>query len=231
MTLDTPIDPFQSPPGFGAGTLLAQTGPLSFLEVPDPAPLPGPSTLSHVLLESPLSPTIVLVAIALVAYVVLNARARFKQGLAVAGACVLAAGALWVLAAVVTTDHERLNRAATDLVDAVAAADVDAVDAALAPEAQLMDVPTLNALDKRAILAAVESQLGAGAPFEVTEHAILEVQTALDGPRAGRVQVKVRVQTRGMGIPNISWWGLGLIRGEDGQWRTVSVRALAIRGT
>lgn len=48
-----------------------------------------------------------------------------------------------------------------------------------------MDVPTLNSLDKRAILAAVESQLGAGAPFEVTEHAILEVETALDGPWGG----------------------------------------------
>lgn len=93
MTLDTPINPFQSPPGFGAGTLLA----VYWAPVVPRSAGPGPlcraiNSLPHALLESPLSPTIVLVAIVLVAYVVLNVCARFKQGLAVACACVLAAG-------------------------------------------------------------------------------------------------------------------------------------------
>lgn len=204
--------------------------PLSFLEVPDPTPLPGPSTVSRLLFENPLPLTLVLLVAGLVLYVVLNARTRFKHGLMAAGACVLAAGGVWILAALVQTDHEKMRETARDLVEAVAEANLADLDQLLAPEAHLSAVPTLGDIGRSAIIEAVDSNLGPGRLFEVDEHSIQEMQTALDGPSSGRVQLRVRVQTKQMGFPNVSWWGLGLSRGADGTWRVVSIRALAIRG-
>jgi hypothetical protein len=215
-----------------ASTSFAQSskGGLSFLEVPDPIPLPGPSMGTRLLFENPLPVTLVLLVAGLVLYVVLNARGRFKQGLALAGACVLVAGGLWILAALVQTEHEKMRGAARDLVDAVATVDLAQMDELLAPEARLSSVPTLGDMGKAAIIEAVGGNLGPGRVFEIDEYAIQEMQTALDGPSSGRVQLRMRVDVKQMGYPNVSWWALGLSLGPDGNWRVVSIRALAIRG-
>lgn len=206
------------------------SGPLAFLELPEPTPLPGAPLMSRLLFENPLPLSLVLLVAGLVLYVVLNARARFKQGLIAAGACVLAAGAAWILAALVQTDHERMRHASRDLIDAVATANLAALDDLLGPDVQLSSVPTLGDISKAAIIQAVIANLGPGRTFEIEDYSIQEMQTALDGPDSGRVQLRIRVQVKQMGYPNLSWWGLGLSRGVDGQWRVVSIRALAIRG-
>lgn len=217
--------------GFSGGALAqGQGGPLSFLELPEPTPLPGSPSLTRLLFENPLPLTLILLVAALVLYVVFNSRAKFKQGLVAAGVCVLAAGGVWITAALVQTEHEKLRAAARELVDAVATSDVDALEDLLGPDARLSSVPTLGEISKNAIIEAVSANLGPGKSFEVEEHSIQEIQTAVDGPRSGRVQLRVRVQVKQMGYPNISWWALGFSRGDDGTWRVVSIRALAIRG-
>ncbi len=205
-------------------------GALSFLEVPDPAPLPKPPMLPHLLFENPLPVALVLVVLGLVLYVVLNARARFKQGVMAAGACAVLAGGVWILAGLVQTDQERMRQTARELVEAVTKVDVGAVDRLLTSDARLSGVPMLGEMGKPAILTAVEGNLGPGGGFEVAEYSIQEMQAAVDGPSSGRVQLRVRVEVRQMGYPNVSWWGLGLSRGSDGAWKVVSIRALAIRG-
>lgn len=217
---------------FLGAPVLAQSGKgaLSFLDVPDPAPLPKPPLLSHLLFENPLPVTLVLVVLGLVLYVVLNARARFKQGLILAGACVLMAGGVWILAAIVQTDQEKMRQTARDLVDAVTRVDVGTVDRLLTSDARLSGVPMLGEMGKPAILSAISGNLGPGGGYEVAEHSIQEMQSVIDGPLSGRVQLRVRVEVRQMGYPNVSWWGLGLARGTDGTWKVVGIRALAIRG-
>lgn len=217
--------------GFAADALAqGQGGPLSFLELPEPTPLPGSPLLTRLLFENPLPLTLILLVAALVLYVVFNSRAKYKQGLVAAGLCVLAAGGVWVTAAIVQTDHEKLRATARELTDAVATADVGELEDLLGPDARLSSVPTLGEISRHAIIEAVRANLGPGKRFEVDEHSIQEIQTAVDGPRSGRVQLRVRVQVKQMGYPNISWWALGFSLGDDGTWRVISIRALAIRG-
>lgn len=232
LPIGLPFGLFTALAWLGSTPAAAQTnqGPLSFLEIPDPTPLPGPDLVPRLLFESPLPLTLILVVGALVLYVVFNARARFKTGLVLAGACLLLAGGLWIMAALVKTEHEKMRDTARQLVDAVVAVDLVAMDEILAPDVRLSAVPTLPDLDKSAIIEAVGANLGPNRTFEVEEHSIQEIQTALDGPSSGRVQLRMRVQSRSMGFPNISWWALGLSQGSDGVWRVVSIRAMAIRG-
>jgi hypothetical protein len=224
------LDPLLAQANPGGGGL---SGAFALLDVPDPAPLAGSPVLQRVLFENPLPLTLILVALALVAYVVLNARGRFRQGLFAAGSLVVLAGVVWTLAATIHTDHERVRAAAQDLVRAIAAADARRVGELLADDARAFDIPMSGDFDRDAILDAIPLFLGEGRVYQVREHRVLDTQSALDGPDSARVQIKVRVVPAQWSVPNQSWWALGLRRVETGagdQWRVISLKPLAISG-
>lgn len=193
-------------------------------------PLPGPPLWERLLLEEPVYLAGALGLAAIVAFVILNQRARLRTGAVAAVVLLLAAAGVMVLGTTVRTEREAMAESTASLVDAVARVDTAALDQLLASDVMLVSdfhIPELPiaspGLGKNAILAAVGVTMRR---YPVKEHRILATQAQSTGPGIGRTQVRVRVVVEG--IPHTSWWKVDWRRGTDGRWRAIAIRPLDI---
>jgi len=216
------------PPFFVA--LLAQ---IPTLQAPEP--LPRAPLLERLLFEQPWGLIVGLLVVAVAAFVALNRRGLWRPGLMVLAGSVLVGAGAWVLATSVQTPREAMVAATLALVDATAAVDTRALSAQLAPDARLFSrftqpspaVPEAG-LGKDEIIALVQRTLGD--QWVLKEHSVEEVQAALDGPRRGRTQVRVRALARQWGVPYGSWWLINWRQEPDGAWRAVTIQPVAFPG-
>ncbi len=198
----------------------------------DPAPppdLPAAPLLDRLLFENPWPLSIALVVLGVGAYLVLNSRGKPGKGGVFALIGLLLAAAVWVASSMVVTTRERLELLTKELVAAVATADTTQLDRLLAPDIRLYAFFATDGIGKDLILDRVRRDFGASGPYRVKEHAVLENDATLDGPRVGRVQVKVRVTSENFGFPNLSWWKIDY-REEGGQWRVTGIEPISIGG-
>ncbi|HZW09622.1 MAG TPA: hypothetical protein VFF69_06945, partial [Phycisphaerales bacterium] len=153
---------------FVGGLLLspAATAQLDILQPPPTVPsLPGPPSLQHALLENPIPPVIVAVALALAAYAIASRLGRRRLGLALIAAAGLVGVGAVALSLAVKTDRERIIEHTRSLIAAVAAADTPALDRALDPDAMLAMRGGANGWRKGRILEWVETYLAPSSPY------------------------------------------------------------------
>lgn len=190
------------------------------------APLPSAPLLERFVLENPWPAAILLVLLGIAALVIFNARAKLKPGLISAGVLFVLAGGAYLTSVLVTTPREQMKQATRELVGATARVDLVELERLLSEDLSVR-VPRLSrSAGKSETINAVESILGS--QYRVREHAILEMQATLDGPRLGRTQVRVRVGSDYGFLP--SWWRVDWELGPDGTWSARRVEALWIPG-
>ena len=190
----------------------------------------------ELLLERPWSLITLVCGAAVIGAVVALRPGRLRAAWAIAGIGALVIAGLWILAWAVTSTPELLRRRTVQLVDAVARADVGAVDAMLAPgcevrspSAGVASVLTLaRGIDRAMILDRVGDELAG--EFRVQSHLTGRVDAVVDGPRVARTQVRVRVRFERATVFQPSCWRLHWERGEDGVWRAGLIEPLAIAG-
>lgn len=182
--------------------------------------LPSPPLFEHLLFEAPLGPVAVLAALGVIALVMFNRRAELKRG--VATACVLFAAAVgvWITAATVTTDRERITTRSRELVEAVGRVDVDAVGDYLADEVRLVGWQDTESRER--ILRMVEDEVRGR--VGVTSARVVRSQAVIDGPNVGRTYVRVHVEADQL-APPYTWWRLDWAC-ENGEWRVVRIEWL-----
>lgn len=196
------------------------------------APLASPPLLPRLFLEQPLPVVLLLVVLAVAAFVVLNGRSKARQGMLGGAALVAAAAGVWLLARFVQTDREAIMAQTGRLVGSTVRSDTAAMDRILAADARLfpgvripmVDVPT-QGWDKAGILKLAPENVSR---WQVEEAAVLEMQGRLDGPTSGRTQVRVR--TLVSRVPVISWWRITWRQGPDGAWTASAIEPLEISG-
>lgn len=184
--------------------------------------LPSAPLMPRLVLEEPLTLTLVFAAAAVVGWFVLNrvGKARRAAMVALVGAG-LAIG-VQVLARAVTTDREQMLDATRELVRVTAHADTAALRPLLAPEVRLTNEYSLAATEvqganwgREEILSNVQKVLKDKYPLK--EAAILQVQGIKDRDGAGRTQVRVRAVLQNPPIPIISWWRIEWVK-KEGAW-------------
>lgn len=214
-------------------TLAQQLGNLQQqLDVPDPNPLPSPPAWEVHLLEEPLMPAVIIGLVGVIVLAWLWSRGDAKRATLIGGGIVVLAGVWYAIGALVTTQRERVDAAARALVLAVAKADRAQLDAGLDPSAKLTIFLAPGGVDKDGIMRLVEQQLGASGRFKVTGLTVEEVQRRVDdsgSARTAQVQIKVRVSTSAIDVPNRSWWRLDYAQGPEGEWRATGILPLAIQ--
>ncbi len=207
-------------PALGQG---ARRNPIA---VADPDPLPRAPLWEWLVFDQTWIAVGVLAALGLVAFHVLGTRGRGRGAWWALGGAAVLAGAVVVASEFVATARTRMVDSARTLVGAVARADGPVIAGELAPDATLRAWLFADDLDKSAIVREVVSRMRG--EFEVKSHAIVRVQSCLDGPETGRVQVKVRVVPRVAEFPHLSWWRLHYRREGDGSWRVTHIEPLVV---
>jgi hypothetical protein len=196
------------------------------LQSPVIPPLPAPPLVERLTLEDPIAGVVLLLALAVALFFVLNARGRIRQACAAAGALALLAAGLLALASFVDTDREIIAARTRELVAAVSAADRAQMDQLLADDLTVRVTRVPPGASKEVVMATVESEVRT--LYHASEHEVLDLQAAMYGPRVGRTQTRVRVGSEYGAIP--SWWRLDWQRGNDGRWRATRIEALWIPG-
>lgn len=189
-------------------------------------PLPSPPPIAHFLLENPIPGVVLLILIAIVAFLVLNARGKVKPALLLAALLVTLAGVLFAVASVVQTDRETISARTRELVAVVAAVNRPGMEEILADGLVTRATRVPRDATKDQVIAIVESELGV--KYQASSHEFLDLQAAMYGPRVGRTQARVRVSSDYGGIP--SWWRIDWQLDDDGRWRASRIEALWIPG-
>jgi ketosteroid isomerase-like protein len=207
--------PTSIPPGLG----------LPGRPLPPPVPLEGSPLWERVLFEQPLLLGGPLVVLAVVALFTFNARGELKRGALASGALLAGAAALFLLAALVSTTHERVKAATRALVAAVATADVAAAGELLSEDAEIR-YAGFSVPGRAGVLEAVGRNMSVGGPLHVASWGISELQSGLDGAALARSQVLVRATPSATGAPVSAWVLLKWERGADGAWRCFVVEPI-----
>ncbi len=211
-----------------AGLLARLTPAQVSFEQPDFAPLPDPPVLEAYLFENPWPLVGLLAVLALIVLVLLVQRDKARLGLAAAGALVLAAGGAFLTARTVQTDRETIRARAHELVDAVAAVDVGALDDLLAPDMTYRGIPVASGeWNRQQTIDNVERYIG-GVPG-LTSHDTRDVQVLLQGPNVAVSQIRVVVVPKTFEVSQGTWWRVDWAR-ENDRWRVTGVRPLWIAG-
>lgn len=201
----------------------------SFFEPTPPAPLTESFGLEHYTLESPLAAILMLLALAGLCWVFVRPARRRAGSLAAVGLG-LSALSLAAAAHFIDTPRERVQHALVGLVDAIATGDTRRADALLAPAAAIYDFEGASPITKVAILDRVRTDFGPGGKYELSDHAVLEAQIALNSPTLATTQIKVRVSSKVWGGVYISWWRMDLARDAAGAWRVSGIQPVALPG-
>jgi len=208
---------------------LTSLGAVNPLAVRDPAPLPSAPIMESLLFEKPLILGGLLLIAALVAAVRLNSLGRLKQALGIGLLLAALSATIFILAANVETDRERMESRTRKLIGAVSRAETAQIEAMLDDSCRL-SAPLITAIsDKRGILHLVETNFKPSGTFAVKEAAVLEMQASKDGPNVGRTQVKVRASGTSGGV-SVSWWRLDFQLVREDEWTVVGITALDVGG-
>ena len=207
--------------------LLAQG--LAGLDAKAPPPLPSQPFFQRFFLESPTVVVVIAVGISLVAFAILGTRGRPRQARIAAAAGALTASIVIALATLIETDQEKMENATERMIHAVAQADTASLEELLTPDAVLLSPLSGQPLTRDQVLARIATDFVAGRPYHVRDHRVLAMQASMDGERAGRVQVKVRI-TPDDGPPTPVWVRLDFEKGPDGEWRAGGIAVLSVGG-
>ncbi len=168
-----------------------------------------------------------LIVAVVIALVVMNRRSQLRTGLVVAGACLLGAGAVVMIASRVTTDREQIASNTRGLIAAVATGDVEKAGEILSSDAQLTLAGGGSfSLDRDGLLAGVEALQQ---KVRLKGHRTLDLTQSVDGPNVGRSRVVVRVGLEEGGLAFSSWEMLWRREG-DSDWRLMRMECLSVNG-
>lgn len=190
----------------------------------DPVPLPDGPLLTRWLFEEPITPVVLLGLAAIVVASVLWRGAKFKA----AGLSLLAlgglAGVVLLVANLVETERERMVVRAASLVRSVAAADGNAVDAALADAVAIEVLGSRSSRGKAAILAEIRSDVAGRYNAKAPE--VGRVTASMDGDNSCRTRIKVAFSSLGgeSGTVNTTWL-LHWRRDGSGAWKVWTIEA------
>ncbi len=195
--------------------------------IPTIEPLPGPAMWARVLFETPHAAAGAILAIGLMMMIVWIRRGLAGRAAASAGAGAAIAGALMIVATLVTTEHEKILALTATLVASATSGDTGSVGEIIAEDARLFaeGAPTLR-VERAAIIAAVRSL---DERVRVREASVTRRTASVDGPNAGRSRVVVRTNFAGGGL-NFTSWEIGWRLEPDGAWRATRIEALSVNG-
>ena len=182
--------------------------------------LPRPPAAAHYLFEAPGLGVVALLAIGISVLVVFNRRAQIGRGVAIGGACVLAAAAWWMTARLVTTTREVLIARSGALVEAAGRIDTDALGPLIGDQVRV--IPWRDSIGRDDLLDDLESVVRGRGGVESAR--VVTSSATVDGPNVGRTLVRVRVELSAP-APPLSWWRIDWVR-SDGQWRAVRLEWL-----
>ena len=213
--------------------LLAQAGnPLAAAaNVPR---LPDPPLIPHYFLENPWPVAITLVIIAAIGLMFLLQRNKARQGMQVMLAGIALGSAVLLLAYLVTTEREVLDRRTRELAELAAKVRLPELRDYLTEESRIGSYWQVTGIHGRAdALEAVRHTLGDQFPVETCE--VGEVQAVLDGANIARTQAHVLVkpkkeeqQVYGTGIG--AWVRIEWRREDQGPWRASAITILEVDG-
>lgn len=214
--------------GFGQIAQIATgAADLAFFGGPPPAPLPQGPFWERWFFEAPLWPAVALAVAGAVAFFVLNQAGQGRRGIMAAAGGLVAAAAVFGLAAAVTTERERLRESTEALVTAVAKGDAAAAGEHLAAEVRLRPPPVVprGSMNRDQILAFVGGEMRGA--YRIENYRVLQTQATLSGPESGTTQTYVRVTPEQTRAPTFSWWRLAWRRGADGRWLVTDIEPIS----
>lgn len=178
--------------------------------------------------EKPLIPAMLVVLLGVASLIVLNRAGQARRGLLACGIGLLLAGALFVSAALVTTERERVRTATRNLVAAVAEPDLAAAESLMRETVSLRMRLGASGSDRDALLSQIE-RLHAEA--EVRGASVLDARVRLVSGTIATCYARVKVEGNAGGwpIPPYSWWELSFAK-DDEQWRLSAIEPLWMTG-
>ncbi len=183
--------------------------------MPGPATMDAPqdSPLLTALLEQPWLVVVSLCGLGLVLLFIRQRSVRRRSLWWTGLACLGAAAGLIVLAAVIETPKERIERQTAHFVEAALAGDVGAVDALLQSDLKVTLGRDLTRLDKRGVLKWVPLLARL-----VNANNVREIQAGASWEGEG-VAILLQTTSTSLAYPVPNQWRLRWVREADGQWR------------
>lgn len=200
------------------------------LPPPNLPSLPEPPALRHALLENPIPPVILALALGLAAYAIAARIDRRRLGLVAAGAGLLLGAVALLVSVLVQTKRERVQAQTRDLVAAVAGADTTSLDAILADEARLFVTGAGSGWRKEAVLDWIGTNLAPGTVYEVRDYSVGEVQAEI-GPSGELARTRATVTvTPADGTPTKFVCMMTWRRTGPGAWSLIEIEPLWLQG-
>jgi len=192
-------------------------------------PLDAPPAHQVWLFESPWPLVGLLLLASVVGFIALNRQEKGRWAVGAFLLGVVAAGAVFGVAAGVKTEREALLGRTAAFVDAVAAGDVETVDELLAESLEVSFAGTLAAEVNRELVLGVVGAFQEGGALELREYLSGSRQAEVRGAGFGVSQLKITV-VAARGGAGSTWWRLDWRKQPDGAWRITELECLLING-
>ncbi len=190
--------------------------------------LPSPPFFEHLLFESPLPLILALLALALGLVIIAFRRVSVRHLLAGAGLAVLAA-VVALLAMLVTTEREKVDRLTRELIEATAPLNSPRVRSIIEPDANIVDVDGTRFTSIEDGLARLMLYQSRGAGLS---HYITSLTAQTDETEYARTAVTIFSSTDISGQPSYArtQWLLTWHRDASGQYHVSEVRWISLDG-
>jgi uncharacterized protein YjhX (UPF0386 family) len=167
-----------------------------------PPLLPDAGPFQKWVLEQPLAPSLLLLAVGAALFYILRGQGKAREGRTFGLVLALLGVAIYVTGTLVETANEKLVARAREFVNAVATVNSTQVDGFLAPDASVAPF----GFDRDTIMRRLEADLGHA--YRIKSHSIQSVRAVVDGPSLARTQVRVTavVDSALYAAPVGSWW-------------------------
>lgn len=184
------------------------------------------SPLSHAIFEEPILAMIGAGLVGVLLLLALHTRGKAKQGLLALGLAALISGGLYLTSHLVQTDREVISSRATELVEAVAVGDQQAMQLLMGADVQVQS-RFANAEGQNRVITLASSRV----PGLVEGFTIPEIRADLPGPRVGRTMIKVRAQSSHLPTTS-SWWMVHWERANESSddWVAIYIEPIWIQG-
>lgn len=205
--------------------LLAQ-----FASTPDPAPIPDPPFLPHLLFESPWTTLLACTALGLAAFFALRRSGRDRHALIALVAALATGAGLYALATLVKTERELAQEQTLTLIAAVARADSAAVGNLLAPRVSVRIVGVLTPWSTDEVIQHVQQDMNGRFALKDRAASVRSMRACSDNDDAIRTQCRVTVTPEATAFPTGSWWLLTWRRTTTGAWRVTDIDLQQVDG-
>lgn len=200
--------------------------------VPDPArslglqKLTGTPMLEKLVFEQPWLSMLALVAAGLIAMWALSRQNQGRRGQAILAACVVLAGANYLVSVLVTTTRERISSLTREAIRHVIAGDAQSLDPLLRSD---MVVHPFGITRDRVLQEVSVSMRGR---YAVKSHSVLEMRTTQDSETAVRSQFHLRATPSQQlyELPVGSWWVLTWQKDATGTWLISRIECQQVDG-